>query len=188
MPSPTPPSLTASPKIKTMLVSLARSRTKPAAIVQRANMILKMLEGANNTQVARQFEVNVDKTRRWRSRWLAITPRLQELEAELLEDDQASLANALEVLLADNPRPGVAPTFSPEQIVQIIALACENPLDSGFSFEYWTACELARQAKARGIVAQISPASIIRFLKRGLAQTASLPLLAQSQRKGPPRV
>jgi putative transposase len=113
---------------------------------------------------------------------------LQELEAELLEDDQASLANALEVLLKDDPRPGVAPTFSPEQIVQIIALACENPLDSGFSFEYWTASELARQAQARGIVEHISPASVIRFLKRGLTQAAPHPLLAQSQRERPSRV
>ncbi|MBV9603236.1 MAG: helix-turn-helix domain-containing protein [Chloroflexi bacterium] len=33
--------------------------------------------------------------------------------------------------LADAPKPGAPPKFTPEQICQIIALACEKPADCG---------------------------------------------------------
>ena len=37
----------------------------------------------------------------------------------------------IEEILDDAPRPGGPATFSPEQIVQIVAVACEPPEESG---------------------------------------------------------
>jgi len=165
MPGPTPPPISASPLVRAFLEKLSRSRQKSASIVFRATLILKMLEGLNNSQLARHFDVHPDTPRLWRKRWLELTPRLTSLEAELLKDDQASLGNALENYLRDEPRPGTPPTFTPEQIVALIALACESPQLSGYSFEHWTPTDLAREAKRRGIVKQISPSSVWRFLK-----------------------
>jgi putative transposase len=74
---------------------------------------------------------------------------------------------ALEQVLTDEARPGTPPTFTPQQIVAIIALACEDPRLSDYSFEHWTPNDLAREAIKRRIVESISPASIRLFLKRG---------------------
>jgi putative transposase len=180
---PQPPSISASPLVRDFLEKLSRSRQKSASLVFRATLILKMLDGLNNSQLARHFDVHPDTPRLWRKRWLEISPRLELLEAELLIDDQASLANALENYLRDEPRPGTPATFTPEQIVALLALACESPQLSGYSFEHWTPTDLAREAKKRGLVQQISPSSVWRFLKRDGPQTTSFALLAQHSRK-----
>ena len=179
---PQPPSISASLLVRDFLEKLSRSRQKSASTVFRATLILKMLDGLNNSQLARHFGVHPDTPRLWRKRWLEIIPRLELLEAELLTDDQASRANALENYLRDEPRPGTPATFTPEQIVALIALACESPKLSGYTFEHWTPTDLAREAVKRGIVPQISPSSVWRFLKGDRPQAASLPLLAQHSR------
>jgi putative transposase len=63
--------------------------------------------------------------------------------------------------------------FSTEQVVQIVALACENPEASGYPVSHWSPRELATEAVKRGIVEKISPRSIGRFLKRSDFTTAS---------------
>jgi putative transposase len=126
-----------------------------------------MLEGANNAQTARQFGLHLDTPRLWRNRWLALSPQLEKLENELKAEDESKLLVALEQALKDEPRPGTPPSFSPEQVTAIIALACSDPRQSGYSFEHWTAPDLAREAIKRGIVTTISTTTISRFLKRG---------------------
>lgn len=69
-------------------------------------------------------------------------------------------------VLADEPRSGGPPKFSPEQVAAIIALACEPPGDSGLPISHWTPPELAREAAKRGIVESISPRQVDRFLAR----------------------
>jgi putative transposase len=126
-----------------------------------------MLDGANNAQAARQFQLHVDTPRLWRNRWLQLYPQLEKLQAELPMADHPKLVLALEQVLTDEARPGTPPTFTPQQIVAIIALACEDPRLSDYSFEHWTPNDLAREAIKRRIVESISPASIRLFLKRG---------------------
>src|SRR6266516_467855 len=58
-------------------------------------------------------------------------------------------------LLADAPRPGAPPTFTPEQIVQLVAVACEPPEQSGRPIDHWTARELADEVKKRHLVTNI---------------------------------
>lgn len=179
MPGPQPYSLTTTPTIRSLLEKLARSRQKRASLVQRSQMILAMLDGANNAQTARQFDVHLDTPRLWRSRWLRINPQLEKLEAELQPQDFSQLGSALEQGLSDEPRPGTPATFTPEQVVAIIALACEDPRLSGYSFEHWTPTDLARETLKRQIVTSISPASISRFLKRSRPQASSYSLLVE---------
>ena len=103
MPGPQPCSLTASPKIRTLLEKFARSRQKPASLVRRSQLILAMLDGANNAQIARQFQLHVDTPRLWRNRWRELYPQLQKLEAEFVEEDQPQLVLALQQVLTDEP-------------------------------------------------------------------------------------
>ena len=92
---------------------------------------------------------------------------MKDLEAAILE------------VLSDEHRSGLPPKFSAEQQVKIIAVACEDPKDSGRPISHWTAREIADEVVKRKIVSSISAQSVGRFLKRGADQAASKPLLAQ---------
>jgi putative transposase len=68
--------------------------------------------------------------------------------------------------LTDEQRPGAPETFTFEQFMQIMALACEAPGESQRPVSDWTPRELADEAVKRGIVTQISPRTVGRFLNR----------------------
>jgi putative transposase len=87
----------------------------------------------------------------------------------------------IEQALDDAPRPGGPATFTPQQIVQIVAVACEPPEESGRPISHWSARELADEVKKRQIVKDISPRTVGRFLKTGRLAAAPQPLLAQRQ-------
>ena len=83
-------------------------------------------------------------------------------------------------ILADEPRSGTPATFGPEQVCQIVALACEPPEASERPITHWTPRELADEAVQRGIVPGISPSSVGRFLKGGRTSAAPQSLLADA--------
>ena len=74
----------------------------------------------------------------------------------------------------DDDRCGAPPTFTPEQIAAIIALACEHSSQSGVPVSHWTPPELAREAIKRGIVESISPRQVDRFLARRTCEAGIL--------------
>jgi putative transposase len=84
-------------------------------------------------------------------------------------------------VLADAPRSGAPLSFTAEQIVQIVNLACTPPPQVGRPVDAWTPRELADEAVKQGIVTAISARSVGRFLKRGRTPTASLALLVERQ-------
>ena len=98
---------------------------------------------------------------------------LAKIEAEANDQE---LEQAIIQTLSDQPRSGTPPTFTAEQICQIIVMACESP-DRPISA--WTPRELADEAIKREIVETISPTQVGRFLKRGGIETAFKSLLAQ---------
>ncbi len=72
---------------------------------------------------------------------------------------------------AESPylRSGVPPKFTAEQLTQIIAVACEEPEESGRPVTHWTPRELTEEVIQRGIVESISPRHIDRILKGGIS-------------------
>jgi putative transposase len=98
-----------------------------------------------------------------------------------VDDDPAALAQAIAAVLADAPRPGAPGTFTAEQVVQIITLACRPPEQLGRPVAAWTPRELADEAVKQGIVDTISPRTVGRFLNGGRSPAAPQPLLAQRQ-------
>src|SRR5215212_7896361 len=179
MPTPLPPQLTLSTRQRSILQSMASSRTIPYRLVLRAKIILAMDEGNNNLQIARHFHINRETVRDWRATWLSNFEKLQHSEVE--SDDDKPLARLIQDILADKPRSGAPATFTPEQICQIIALACEHPTDSLRPISQWTPRELADEVIKRNIVDSISVRSVGRFLKSGGLETAQGRVLAQCQ-------
>ncbi|MBM3239189.1 helix-turn-helix domain-containing protein [Candidatus Poribacteria bacterium] len=117
--------------------------------------------------------------RRWKS---------QEEDLLLTENqgnDDFPLIERIKTALSDSQRLGRPPTFSPEAMVQIVAMACEDPQQFSRPITHWTARELADEAQKQGIVASISPRSVGRFFKAVIPSTTSKSLLAESRKRRP---
>jgi putative transposase len=138
------------------LEAVTRRHRSGQQLVVRARIILLAHEGKNNEQIARELKITVDTARLWRRRWLGF-------QGIALTD--LSVSERLE----DAPRPGKPPTITAEQVCQIVALACETPLESARPISQWTGRELADEIKQRHIVEQISPRHARRLLKRGIS-------------------
>ena len=166
-----------SPAQLTLLHRLARRQTADQRLVRRANILLALATDSCVEATARRLGLTRLTVRHWRDRWLQATPQLQQAEQE--PAPESTLRDLIEQVLADAPRPGAPATFSPEPIVQLVAVACEPPAQSGRPIDHWTARELADEVKQRGIVPDISPRSVGRFLKRGRSPAAPQSLLAE---------
>ncbi len=113
----------------------------------------------------------------WRQRWLEAEEQLASAEVKAVSDKQ--LRKIIENILSDAPRPGTPKFFRVEQVVQIVALACEDPKKSQRPVSHWTPTELAQEAEKRAIVEKISPRSVGRFLKGSYPTTSSSSLLVK---------
>jgi putative transposase len=176
MRGPKAAALQVSPALQALLRRLQRQQTADQRLVRRASIILALAADPCVDAVAGQLGLTRVTVRHWRDRWIAATPDLQRAEQDLTPQPLRTL---LEHVLGDAPRPGKPATFTPEQIVGIVAVACEPPEESARPISHWTSRELADEVKKRRIVADISPRSVGRFLKRGRAPAAPEPLLAQ---------
>lgn len=160
-----------SPRQREVLEHLERATSTPQVLAERCRGILHAAEGASNVEVGRQLGVDRQLVRRWRNRWSSAHGRLLDAEHEDVTDKD--LRAMVVEALSDEHRCGAPPTFTPEQVASIIALACEPPEESGIPVSHWTPPELAREAIKRGIVESISPRQVDRFLaKRAFGHTS----------------
>jgi putative transposase len=159
-----------------VLQTMTRSSTCPQATAQRARMILLAFERLDNEPIADRIGCERHAVGIWRRRWAAAFQRLVLIECC---EKKSALPRAIEELLSDLPRSGCPGKFTPEQVTQLLAVACEPPEESGRPVTHWTPRELADEVKKRGIVESISPRHVGRFLKYGRTPAASQPLLAE---------
>ncbi|HLX57783.1 MAG TPA: helix-turn-helix domain-containing protein [Ktedonobacteraceae bacterium] len=177
MPSPQAKPLHVSSLQQELLQQMTHRPTSAQRLVKRAHIILEALKGTSNTSIAQRLQIDYETVRRWRDRWHVAESRLQAIEET---GKRKLLKQAIEVLLADEQRPGTPATFTFEQFMQIMALACEKPEASDRPVSTWTPRDLADEAVKRGIVAQISPRTVERFLKGERVAAPSQAVLAHS--------
>ena len=132
--------LTATERRKLKL--LAYSHTAGYQQVIRARIVRDAAHGYSNAKIARRHGVTVDTVRCWRGRYAA-----------------EGLAG-----LADRPRSGRPPRFTPVQVAEVKALACQLPAETGVPLSRWSCPELAGEVVARGIAPAISASTIRRIL------------------------
>ena len=164
---------------RTCLEQIIRRQTSPQRLVRRAKILLALETGATQCHVMRQMRLNRGTVYTWRQRWRALAPKLEQIEADGGHDKV--LTTMIVEALTDHPRAGTPATFTAEQIVQIVAVACEDPADSGRPVRHWTPREVAEEVRKRGIVETISTRSVGRFFKSGRLTAASGEILAQRQ-------
>ncbi len=100
---------------------VAQSRTEPARRVERTRIIWLAIQGERVPAIARAVGCSERTVRIWLKRFNA-----------------GGLAG-----LQDAPRAGRPPTYSSEQVGEVIATALTNPADLGLPFGSWTLDRLA---------------------------------------------
>jgi hypothetical protein len=177
MPDPYAQPIALSLRQKTILEQIARQTTNPYRLVRRVQLVLGAEQGESNSTLSRQLSLSRNQLQLWRGRWLLAQESLGQAECEDISDSQ--LRQRIEAVLQDELRSGTSVKFTVEQIVQIVALACELPASSRRPISHWSPRELADEAIKRGIVERISPRSVGRFLKGSCPPTAPGAVLAQ---------
>ena len=150
-----------------ILRTFSRSTTAPSRLRQRASIILMAFDGLLNEEIAATVGLVHRQVGRWRRRWANAW-------------DDSLIHRMLRVPRRLAPRHGSGPhrratpwrpgKFTPEQVTQILAIACEPPEKSGRPITHWTAQELADEVVRRGIVASISPSQVSRYLREAALQ------------------
>jgi putative transposase len=172
-----PRSLTTEDRMKTQAVAVTVSKQQrrileelrhaggtPQKLALRCRVILLSADGETNIDQGDLLDVDRQRIRRWRKRWAAATSALAKAEEEAPSDKE--LEALIIRVLTDDPRSGTPTTFTPEQIVSIISLACELPSESGLPVSHWTPSDLAREAVKRKLVDSISSRQVGRFLAK----------------------
>ena len=177
--APVAPTIMLTARQRACVEQIARRQTNPQRLVRRAKILLALETGATQCHVTRQMHLNRGTVRAWRQRWLALASKLEQIEVDGGSDK--ALTAMIVAALTDHPRSGTPATFTAEQIVQIVAVACEDPAASGRPISHWTPREVAEEVRKRGIVETISTRSVGRFLKSGRLTAASGRVLAQRQ-------
>src|SRR3954452_13899509 len=150
-----------------ILQTFSRSVTAPSRLRQRATIIILAFEGLRNEDIAPRVGLTQRQVGRWRRRWANAWDRLVALECC---EPRAALRWAIEAVLSDEPRPGAPGKFTPEQVTQILAVACEPPAKSDRPITHWTVQELTDEVIRRGIVESTSPAQVYRYLREAALQ------------------
>src|SRR5919204_3555264 len=170
MPGPKLPAVVLGEAERRGLERLVCAQKTAQAVVRRARVVLLAALGYSNLAIARQVPMDEEAVGLWRRRWAALhAVPLAEL----------SVAERL----ADAPRPGHQPRLSPEQVCQMMALACEQPSDSGRPISQWSHRELADEIVRRGITDRISPRHASRLLKSGRPAAPPRAVLADPGRR-----
>jgi hypothetical protein len=126
MPRPSPYSVLLSGVERRELESQARQYTSPYYSVVRAKIVLLAADRLSNEEIGARLSVPRQIVSNWRKRFF----------------DQRTAG------LHDEPRTGRPPSFSPEVVVQIKAMACELPATSGLPLSRFSREDLVREAAA----------------------------------------
>ena len=143
-----PPPLTLSDEEQEALEHLVSRHKTPQQIAMRGRIILLAAQGYNHREIARTLDTTRVTVRAWRKRW----------------HESANSGQSVQQRLQDAERPGAPTTFTMEQVLRLVALACESPEDYQRPISHWTPRELAEELVKQGIVESISVRHVGRLL------------------------
>jgi transposase len=143
------------------------STTASQRLVQRVHIILLAFAGSLNVDIANIVGLARKQVGVWRRRWQQSFDALVAIECR---ETQAEFRRAIEDILSDAPRSGSPGRFTAEQVTQVLAVACEEPKQSGRPVDRWTHRELADEIIDRKIVPSISVSQVGRYLTQAELQ------------------
>ncbi|WP_262506009.1 IS630 family transposase [Streptomyces sp. TRM68367] len=110
----------------------------------RAQVVLHAACGYSKARITRETGLHIDTVRTWRGRF----------------------AEQGLVGLADRKRSGRPARFTPVQVAEAKALACQLPAETGAPLSRWSCPELAAELTARGITDTVSASTVRRWLRQ----------------------
>jgi len=167
---------------KHILSEITKRRDSPQHLAKRVQIVLLAAEQQFDPAIVAQVGLYVKTVRLWRHRWLAQQENLHAIEAQ--EDEKALKDFIVNVVLADDPYNGVRGKYTPEQVAQLYAIACEGLPDSDRPISHWSCRELGDEMVKRGIVDRMPKSTVWDFLKSGRIETSQSKRLAKSQAGG----
>jgi putative transposase len=157
------------PRQEKVLEKITKTKSIEHRFHQRAYIIIGAALAQTNTDLSKEVSLNRTTVRSWRKKWLSHKEKLAVLESEASDK---KYYEAILDILSDDQRPGAPLEFTPEQVCQIISVACEVPENSGYPVSHWSYPLLREEVIKRGIVESISVSHVGRFLKSGRHQTS----------------
>ena len=135
-----------------VLTAAERQRLKKAAYGHktpyqarvRSRIVLLATRGRSNARIAAEVGVHVDTVRTWRGRF----------------------ADGGLPALVDRRRSGRPSRFTPVQVAEAKALACQLPAETGVPLARWPCPELAAELTARGVTDSVSASTVRRWLRQ----------------------
>lgn len=148
---------------KTELENIKLSRVAHQRWIQRAQIILLAADGMLNSEISLLVGIGRHQVGLWRRRWQQSQQALLMVECN---ENRAELRRTIEDVLSDAPRSGSPGKFTAEEVVEVIAVACEDPKNSNRPITHWSRRELKEEVIKRGIVTSISQSHIGNLLNQ----------------------
>ncbi len=139
-----------------------RCPASPQWLINRCRIISALDKGKLKKKIAKKLNIVVQTVRKWAKRWHRTNKKLAKLEATEIKSKE--YVEKILMTLRDASRSGRPIIFTAEQVVQIVAMACEVKDNSDSHVSHQTCGDLAAEAVKRGIVDSISVSSVGRFL------------------------
>lgn len=165
-----------------LLDQIIKSTRSESRLVQRAQVIWMAFHGQRNFEIALHVGLHVGQVGIWRRRWQQSFDALVAIECR---ETQAQLMRSIEDVLTDAPRSGRPHKFTPEQVTQIMAVACEDPAQSGRPISLWTRREIADEVIKRKIVDRISISHVDRLLRESSLRPDKVKYWLNTKEKDP---
>jgi hypothetical protein len=112
--------------LRAILQQIVRQTTAARRLAQRAQVIRLVHERLSNPDIAAEVHLDPGQVGKWRIRWQESMPALLAIAQK--GKTASERRRAVEDVLSDAPRPGAPAKFTPQQVVSIIAIACEAPV------------------------------------------------------------
>lgn len=145
-----------------ILSDLSNRRMLEQAILVRAKIILLAFAGHCNEKIAEVVGRGRHCVGLWRRRW---KDSYEALLAMQFSETSAAFERSIINVFRDACRSGSPGKFTAEQVVQLVATACEAPRASGRPIETWSSRDLKDEVQKRGIVESISVSRVSHFLR-----------------------
>ncbi len=157
-----PVELRVSEKQRAILIGLSRSRKESHRLVERAKLILYIVDSGNESslKVKEPFSSSEKWVKQWRKRWSVRQAGLAEQESTLSE---SAYQQAVRQALEDEERSGAPALYRAEQQCRLYELACQSPQALGYPLSHWDSKRLRLELIKRGIVKDISVSTVARF-------------------------
>jgi hypothetical protein len=153
--------ITLTATIYDIIESFANRRTTIQCLAVRMQIILLAFKKFSNVKISESVGLGREQVGVWRRRWRDSFDALLSIQ---VGESRAQLERSIMDVLCDAPRSGSPGKFTAEQVVGIIAIACEPPSQSDRPVTTWTGRELVDEAIKRVIVDSISVSQVNRFL------------------------